>query len=106
LFFRPGTLVWPQRQWLQAFFALTWVGAALWFAYFVVPNFVRFVPGLFGLLVVAFSLVWGCFAVYCPKCRLRLLFYAWSNEAVSGWLAWVLTCSKCARCGYDAQVSR
>ena len=105
LLLRPGTLVWLQRRKMRIFFVATAVGAVPWLAHFVAPQFISVTAVLIGFVVVAVSLLWAGFAVNCPKCHLKLIFHAMTKESASGWLGWVLLCSKCPRCGYDAQQS-
>jgi len=37
----------------------------------------------------------------CPSCHLRLFPHAISTQPVSGWLKWLLSNSRCPRCGFS-----
>lgn len=55
--------------------------------------------------VIATALFIGPFAILsvslrCPSCRLRLFWYAVSKHTANHWLKWLLSTTKCPRCGY------
>ena len=90
---------------MRILFVATAAGAVPWLVQLVAPRFISATAVLIGFLIIGVSLLWAGYAVDCPKCHLRLMFHAMSKESASGWLGWVLLCSKCPRCGYDAQLS-
>jgi hypothetical protein len=62
------------------------------------------VPGqLVATLFFLVGMIWCSLAIYCPRCHLKLFWYAIKNKPLSSWSMWLLTASTCPRCGYIAQ---
>ena len=56
---------------------------------------------LIGTVIATVAFLWLALTVVCPRCRLRLFWYAVSKKHASNWLGWLLDTSSCPRCGYE-----
>ena len=102
-----ATLIRRTGQWwkLQVAFGMLLVGGASMF--FGLRNLERqpwWIPAVLvlgGIVVVFGSLVFGCIAVRCPKCRAPWIWMAVKGQESGQWLQWLLSLSKCPRCGFS-----
>lgn len=60
---------------------------------------------LLGLLVVASIALLGLglaliVSIRCPRCRVRWVWMAWTDESLSGWHAWLVSLEICPVCQF------
>lgn len=54
-----------------------------------------------GIVLSVLSYVWGLLFIRCPRCRVKLLWLAFTEQTVQGWLSWLLDLEQCPKCGCD-----
>lgn len=62
---------------------------------------VKLVVGAMFLIIVTF--VWAGQSIVCPKCELKLLYYAITKVGLGTWYVWLLTEEECPKCRYSGQ---
>lgn len=62
---------------------------------------VKLVVGAMILIIVTF--VWAGQSIVCPKCELKLLYYAITKVGLGTWYVWLLTEEQCPKCRYTGQ---
>ncbi len=60
-----------------------------------------FTGRLLPITAVALLLfLWGCISVRCPRCKLRVIWYAVSKVDHRVWTQWIFAFRQCPKCGY------
>lgn len=49
------------------------------------------------------TVAWGCLAIRCPRCGLRLLWEALRGQPAMQWLFWLQDMRACPRCGLEPE---
>ena len=55
---------------------------------------------IIATLLGSISLIWGSLSIKCPKCKLKLFWYAVSKLNSSSWFIWILGFEECPQCGH------
>ena len=42
--------------------------------------------------------IWAIFSIKCPKCKLKLLYFAIQKQKLGSWLTWLLELKECPQC--------
>jgi hypothetical protein len=95
----PKTLVADQKAKLWIGFGFVVAGGAIaWFH----PAVLETIPGgrEIGTLMMIIGGVWLSIAIRCPRCRLKLFWYAISKKGLNEWSPWLLETKECPQCGY------
>jgi hypothetical protein len=100
---RPGTLVAAQAWKFWLGIAVLMGGSVLMQSPGLFYPVQREIGVLLGTAIAAVALVWLAVSIRCPKCHLKLFYYAMSTQTPRGWLGWLLDASKCPRCAYEVE---
>lgn len=58
-----------------------------------------------GMVLMVGSFAWAGLNIRCPKCQLKIFFYALRKQGFFSWFAWLLQQEDCPQCG-DGGVGR
>lgn len=58
-----------------------------------------------GMALVIGSFIWAGLSIRCPKCQLKVFFYALRHKGFLAWFAWLLQEEDCPQCD-PAEVPR
>ncbi len=70
------------------------------FLYNPVGENTTFIAVLVATLLGPISILWGSLSIKCPKCKLKIFWYAVSKLKVNTWFIWILGFEECPKCGY------
>ena len=52
-----------------------------------------------GMALVIGSFIWTGLNIRCPKCQLKIFFYALKHKGFLAWFSWLLQAEECPQCG-------